>query len=729
MPNPSQPSTTYYRPQLKVPCLRSLRARATEGNNEEIFHDGAVQANDLVTQNVVVTTSDNDMAPPCQDSDSSISEINGDFYNVSSASSSRYSHKEEEEGIFEDSRSDSSVQSGLSQESSSSDDCPHNVRESTLEEIFAEFSAAKVKHNISDRGFDAMWNLLRKHVVTLCKDRSDLPCSKTLRRKLLRNLPTMSLDICHRNLENGELVYENQLSKFPKKKYGDTKRWEAIYEIWSVTVKAVLDFHRTIHAGEQCLKDIKEVIINCDGVPIGRSGLSQTITSLKFEKCSSVYTMLNAIGRKEKKLITSRKILLPLLSELRSRGFEVKYFVCDAPMRSFIRGQLGHGAKMACDYCLASAKTYMQRRVWGADTVSKPKRQMGQIHTLLQEKSQGVEGAQEKLRRYGYVDKSVILDVFPDFELILKVPVDPMHLLYLGMARAMVELTFNVGDKRPTKCHMALLNPDIMKNDLQRIRTPSEMTRKPRCINYKNFKCQEWRNYVQVYFPTFISHITDRRVKKIWLGFVFLCRAYSLDDDLFKKIREPALKSLTNKWYKLYIKTFGDVNMRYNTHMFLHLDCIRKMGPFHEISAFPFEASFADTTRAQVVGTSSIGKQAIIQTFSRLSVGHVCEKNIKITPAGTSRRDDSIIYVGNFRFVSVMTVDKESVHGYLIKRTEYRPLPDLSFDKVGVFEFLSVTEELVTVPLSDVRGKGILVYDEDKTIIISASKSFLLEAF
>ena len=168
-------------------------------------------------------------------------------------------------------------------------------------------------------------------------------------------MPELKLETAHYNRETTETVVEKDLSKYPKKKYEDRTSWAPMYECWRAKLEDIVQFHRSLHEDEV---DDKEVIMNIDGVPIGRTGRSQTIVSLKFKKCRNVYQVVNVIPHTVdgKKCLTVPFLMKSILLGLQDLGLSLLYICADAPMRAFLRNQKSHSGKKSCDYCYAEAQ-------------------------------------------------------------------------------------------------------------------------------------------------------------------------------------------------------------------------------------------------------------------------------------------------------------------------------------------------------------------------------------
>ncbi len=581
----------------------------------------------------------------------------------------------------------------------------------------------KVRHNISDTAFAAMYNGFRK-VLPVLRHNSHLPSAKTVKRTVLKDIPTMQVDVAYMNKDTKELVQHCGLESVPKKRYEDRSTFEPVYEIWRTKLEDAVTYHYSMHAREE-----KEIVLNIDGVPLGRTGKSQTIVSLKFVSCRNVYQLTNAIPLtpQGKKHLTVKCLLGDVLQSVKDLNMDLKYFCADAPMRSTLRNQKSHTAKMGCDYCYGTAG-HKGRPIWGLDTLNSKKRTM---ESLLRDYEM-VQAKEKTFADFGYKGRSEILDILPDFDIVDQVPVDPLHLLYLGVARALFELLFAVGENRPTNLNHGPHSTRGLDDVIADIKVPSEIPRRPRAMDFKNWKGSEWRNLVLFYFPLVAEILRPGICRELWLEYCFLCRAYSVPDAYFDSLDKDKLKSMARNWYTRYFSAFGSLNMRYNVHLLAHLERIRVHGAFPDISAFTFESSFSAGIRAQHIGTSSIGLQFMRHSFLRPLKGHVCEKSISYTTKTTARRRDNLVYSERSCYVIVEDSNTNS-HFLKVKKLNvsvYFPpgVTHLDFTTVGVFTFVSESDNLQYLRRDKVLGKLILVPVGDIDVLVTISNSQLREA-
>ena len=535
----------------------------------------------------------------------------------------------------------------------------------------------------------------------------------------------MKVDVAYFHKERKEVEELSGLKQVPKKRFEDRSVYQPTYEVWRTTVADVLKFHYDMHAAEE-----KAVILNIDGVPLGRTGRSQTIVSIKFVSCRNVYQVTNAIpyGPYGKKYMNDLNFLIAdILRSIRDLGLDLKYICADAPMRAFLRNQKNHASKLGCDYCYGEA-TYRGRPMWGLATLNSKKRTIQSLHEDYEKVASGAQAYAD----FGYKGRSEILNTLPDFDLIEGVPVDPMHLLYLGVTRALFELLFNVGETRPTNLSEPPQGTRRIDEALAHVKVPTELPRRPRPMDFKNWKGSEWRNLTLVYFPIVAQHLIPGRRREIWLEFCFLCRAYSVDDKYFESLNKDHLKSVAREWYVKYYEAFGSLNLRYNVHLVFHLDRIRVHGPFPDISAFLFEGSFAASSRAQHVGTSSEGLQAMRHSYLRAKQGHTCAKKIEFSTNTTSRRQDDLLYSEKSCFELCETPGPADIFLKVRKihvSTYFAPDGNhLDFTNVGVFRYISTSRNEQFIRRDKILGKLVLVPVADCEVLVTLSIEQLREA-
>ena len=104
-----------------------------------------------------------------------------------------------------------------------------------------------------------------------------------------------------------------------------------------------------------------------------------------------------------------------------------------------------------------------------------------------------------------------------------------------------------------------------------------ELVRRTRLIHLVDWKASEYRNLIVAYIPlvydALAASISER---KLWMLTSHLVRAMLLPDHLYDRIKPDDIRKRLVKWYRAFEKLYGRVNLRYNVHVFHHLDQVRK---------------------------------------------------------------------------------------------------------------------------------------------------------
>lgn len=162
----------------------------------------------------------------------------------------------------------------------------------------------------------------------------------------------------------------------------------------------------------------------------------------------------------------------------------------------------------------------------------------------------------------------------------------------------------------------------------------------------------------------------------------------------------------------------------------LHLHIIRaRWGPLYKTSAFLFEAMFAQLTRAYVPGSHNTLSQMMEKIYTRLLSSHACRKQIYIGPEETDHIDDSLFYTwtkeAGHKFYKAISVFHPE-HGVAARRIVHveEEETNLAWKEVGLYYFMTESDQIVQIPADRVKGKAIRV---DK-YIMSVSNGLLRES-
>jgi hypothetical protein len=165
--------------------------------------------------------------------------------------------------------------------------------------------------------------------------------------------------------------------------------------------------------------------------------------------------------------------------------------------------------------------------------------------------------------------------------------VDPMHCLFLGVAKWIIKSIF-VNQKKLSMEQLRVAQDRMNHFDL-----PSDIGRIPAKIaigndGFSNLTADQWKTFIMVYSTTVLWDMLDSNDKKILGHFVRACNLlvarFITEDDL--KEAQERLKDMAY----LIEHVYGPEFITSNIHLALHIpDCCRDYGPIYSFWLFPFE--------------------------------------------------------------------------------------------------------------------------------------------
>jgi hypothetical protein len=616
-----------------------------------------------------------------------------------------------------------------------------------VQELSSRFQVVRQRHETTHAGARATWDAMWRFCKVMSQIKEQLPivvCYKTSRTLAHKALPPFHISTVHLNILTGEYVADNDMARFPVKQYRDTTTWALCYDITEVRLLDVMDHFEKDHPD---LPRPLSLILSLDGVPEAKSGNSIDVVSLKVEGCLRVYPIKIIRPKRlwvksvphEHRLDIYKKMgnVLEDVRLLSEQGrANLRLVVADAPMRAALRMQKQHGAYYSCDYCVQRATLCGSVRVFPFKHGAKPP---ARTRALMMSKADLFDTMTLKEREeradelFGLVGRSPLLQV-PGFDPVTGVVADAMHLIYLGVAKRLLHLTFNIGTARDRGLAERRLDINPLSFMLIQQKVPSDFPRRTREYD-PHWKASEYRNLVLALFPLVVCNIPEgRKERELWLLLAFLTRACILPDAEYNEIHPSHLLRIQDRFYKEYTRLFGVAQCTYNLHVYSHLQEIRQQGKLQDTSAFAFEASYAIIKNSFWPGTVSHGKQAMYRVMSKYcGSDHKCKRALLFEAHVTSKKDNSIAYCRDKNFYRLTFAgDKEHPDTFVGKRIPtgvYTPgQTRLPFDQVGVFRVVGEPVGLsIHIERRDVIGKGIIVECGIYDIILNLPTDLLLE--
>lgn len=512
---------------------------------------------------------------------------------------------------------------------------------------------------------------------------------------------------------------------------------------------------------------------SCDGVHESKSStVSIDVYSTKPTRCKVVFPhrLVRPIGRFK---VDNNEQLTAFLEDVVSTENRIKQYIADNLKRANARAALNHAARNACEYCFESGVTLELRKdetdslqaklqtekdivlekilqlqnaptsssslstktkklemlnnilsdvelkmkqnktkkshiVWPSCTMHGDPRTMEKVLEII-EKIERNEISKEEAK--GIIGRSPLLSL-ENFDMIRDTPAEYLHSTCLGVVKRVTELTFSVGEKRPTACKRKLCSPAVFNKLMSSVKVVRECSRRIRELDFSVMKGQEFRNIIVFFFPLVIKSISNSTEKKIWLLLAYSIRACVLPTKEFQCVNLSSITNSSEQFYKLYDSFYGPLNCTYNTHIVgSHLIEIRCHGPLTFTSAFVFENFYGELRRAFVPGTQSTLKQMFKNILvKRVITHHQCENSIFLSEHSTEQECNNMIY--QFKDLSYHLYQIVSINGdeLLCRRIGKFPYtfpdcPNLNWSKLGVFQKGALSSDTEIVKRENVHGK------------------------
>ena len=330
------------------------------------------------------------------------------------------------------------------------------------------------------------------------------------------------------------------------------------------------------------IPDVIEIAVGADGLPIAKSSGRQFWSIVGLISLPGVEPYPFTIGLYEglQKPASFNDFYMDFVNEamdLFRNGFEwlgikktvkVVRFVFDAPARASSLYIKSHSGYYGCGKCVQKGGY--------TDHVIFPQRDA---------ELRNNQSFRAKRQQEHHTGTSILEQL--NIDMVADVPVDPMHLLYLGVMRQILSLWV----RGPLRTRLGLHQRNSISDRLSSFEKwiPREFARKPRSLQFLDrFKATELR---QILLYTGVVAFRGIISKKMYANFISLHVAARIlsHRDLCISLNRFAERTLIF-FVKKFRKIYGKTNLSYNVHNLVHIakECL-KWGYLDGFSAFPFE--------------------------------------------------------------------------------------------------------------------------------------------
>ena len=334
--------------------------------------------------------------------------------------------------------------------------------------------------------------------------------------------------------------------------------------------------------------DIVRLIVNIDGLPVGKSTPAQVWPILVSAVNGTYRSAPFAVGMfcgdcsKPPDVDEYLREFVDEYNEIRLNDLQcgnrtvrvrIHAVVCDAPARAFVKCVKLHSGYAACDKCEVFGQRYRRRQIF-TNLTARRRRDMDFIHQTDKEH---------------HNPNAVSPFVFTGVGMVSQFPFEYQHNM-LGVLKRLMHLwTGGPRGVRVSAGNIAIMS-EILKMCADSC--PTEFARKPRELRYLDrYKSTELRTFL-CYTGVFAGrNVLPPRYYRHFC--IFVCAARILlnpvlaKNDMYLDAAEKFLLEFV-RWFR---RIYGRRHMVYNVHVLIHVaQDSRRYGCLDNVSSFPFES-------------------------------------------------------------------------------------------------------------------------------------------
>jgi hypothetical protein len=479
------------------------------------------------------------------------------------------------------------------------------------------------------------------------------------------------------------------------------------------------------------------ISVNIDGIPLYNNSRFYTAYPIliKILQCpSEVFTAAIFCTNKEQKGLPSAQIFLkPFLNDVKNHenillnGRSVKLilgpFICDAPIRSYLKGIVNHTAYDSCERCIQKGE-YHGGHV-ALVKVNCPLRS-------FQSFKDKTDGKHHRLESISPLDTELEFDMVGGFVL------DYMHMCTIGvMKRMLTRLSTSKG--KTIKAHFSVAQKNTFEKVLSNMRQhlPSDFPRKFESgFQYMSrWKSSEMRLFM-LYVGVVVFNNVTLMSKEMYANFLLFSVSMRILLSNGMQQNMPMVSEMLKLFTKQSAVLFGKEFISYNVHSITHLpDDYNQYGNLENISCFPFESYLGAHIKSpvrsgykplnQIAGHvlrknntfndehfSIMYSNVLRETESEVFYKKLVLKLTKITAGELGDKDNTIQLIdGSIAIIKAIAVKSHKVHldVHIFGKVKNLFKLPLKSKTVGIYKVKSLREELVRIDFNQYSCKLVLL--------------------
>ena len=224
---------------------------------------------------------------------------------------------------------------------------------------------------------------------------------------------------------------------------------------------------------------------------------------INFKSCRNVYP-IKLIRPNERYRYNEQEELANVVSDLNSSEVSIDTCVCDNPKRSNLRMAMCCSGRHGCEYCEVASIRYKDDTMtkshltWPPCTMNGRPRTITAIKRIVRDiEDEDTEVTKDYMK--GIKGRSVLLDQ-DNFDIVLDLPTEYMHLVCLGTVKRMLLFMYKLGTDKNRVTKRIRCDPKDFNDIIAGIQVIREFSRRCRNLDCSVYKAQEYRN-ILLFFP------------------------------------------------------------------------------------------------------------------------------------------------------------------------------------------------------------------------------------
>ena len=259
---------------------------------------------------------------------------------------------------------------------------------------------------------------------------------------------------------------------------------------------------------------------------------------------------------------------------------------CDIPALRKVAGFVGHNATRGCTRCLKefSCTSFGEKLNYGGFNMDEWE---GRNHALhywyaLKHKAATTVEMRKDIEKNTGVRYSPLVNL-PYYDAVRFPIIDPMHMLFLGIAKYMLKMWLSLNIITDSSM-------GIIQNRIDNFVTPASLGRIPYKIasGFSNFSADQWKNWTLYYSLFGLKGLLPYQHYNCWHLFVKICNILCTTCITSDEIDRA--QKLILEFCKMYEVLYGSKYTTMNLHLLCHItECIKDHGPIYSFWLFPLE--------------------------------------------------------------------------------------------------------------------------------------------